>query len=83
MPASLRCGDDAVTVFDWHSDPITRRTPITASYRNTQNVRWFFRSQCGPQFKFDRPFMAWFKDNVQKTMGDAVDEWKRRKRAGG
>jgi Domain of unknown function (DUF6434) len=66
--------ENAVTVFDWHSDPITRKTPITASYRNTQNARRFFRSQYGPQFKFDRPFMAWLKNNVQKTMGDAVDE---------
>jgi hypothetical protein len=49
--------EDAVTVFDWYSDPITRKTPITASYRNTQNVRRFFQSQCGAYFKFDRPFM--------------------------
>jgi len=70
----------AVTVFDWHSDPITRKTPIAASYRNTQNVRRFFRSQCGAYFKFDRPFMAWLKSHVPKTMGDAVDEWKKRER---
>jgi hypothetical protein len=50
--------EDAVTAFDWHSDPITRKTPITASYRNSQNVRRFFQSQCGARFKFDRPFMA-------------------------
>jgi hypothetical protein len=42
----------------------------------------FFRSQCGPHFKFDRPFMGWLKNNVQKTMGDAVDEWKKRERDG-
>jgi hypothetical protein len=29
--------------FDWHADPITPRTKITATYRNTQNVRRFFR----------------------------------------
>jgi hypothetical protein len=67
-----------VKVFDWHCDPITRKTPITASYRNTQNVRRFFRSQCGPHFKFDRAFMAWLKNATRKTMGDAVDEWQRR-----
>ena len=44
--------------FDWHSDPITRETPITRSYRNTQNVRRFFKAQCGAGFKFDRTFMA-------------------------
>jgi hypothetical protein len=67
-----------MAVFDWHADPISRATPITKSYRNTQNVRRFFLNQCGPTFKFDRPFMAWFKDGANKTMGDAVDEWLRR-----
>jgi len=67
-----------VKAFDWHADPITRATPITGSYRNTQNVRRFFRSQCGAEFKFDRPFMAWLKDGAQKSMGDAADEWLRR-----
>jgi hypothetical protein len=48
-----------VTAFDWHGAPITRKTPITGAYRNTQNVRRFFQSQCGADFKFDRPFMVW------------------------
>jgi hypothetical protein len=64
--------------FDWHSDPFTRKTPITKAYRNTQNVRRFFRKKCGDQFKFDRPFMAWMKGADGKTMGDAVKEWLRR-----
>jgi len=68
-----------VKAFDWHRDPITRDTLITASYRNTQNVRRFFRSHCGADFKFDRPFMAWLKKAADKTMGDAVDEWLNRK----
>jgi len=73
----------AVRAFEWHSAPITRRTPITASYRNTQNVRRFFQSQCGLRFKFDRPFMAWLKNATHKTMGDAVDEWQWRKGSAG
>jgi hypothetical protein len=67
-----------MTDFDWHSGNITRSTPITAGYRNTQKVRRFFLAQCGATFKFDRPFMAWLKDGKPKTMGDAVAEWKRR-----
>lgn len=67
--------------FDWHANPITRATPITKSYRNTQNVRRFFQAQCGAHFKFDRAFMAWLKDGVAKTMGDAADEWLRRQAA--
>ncbi|MFI5000739.1 MAG: DUF6434 domain-containing protein [Reyranellales bacterium] len=64
--------------FDWHGGKITPRTPITADYRNTQNVRRFFKTRCGAHFKFDRPFMAWMKAGTGKTMGDAADEWLRR-----
>jgi hypothetical protein len=64
--------------LDWHRDRITRATPITKTYRNTQNVRRFFIGQCGATFKFDRDFMGWLKNGRPKTMGDAVDEWRRR-----
>ena len=67
-----------MTAFDWHSDTITRDTPVTASYRNTQNVRRFLKSQCGAHFTFNRPFMQWIKDGAPKTMGDVADEWLRR-----
>ncbi len=67
--------------FDWHSSEITRSTPISASYRSTQNVRRFFRAECGERFKFDRSFMAWLRTAVGQTMGDAADEWLRRETA--
>ncbi len=62
--------------FDWHSEKITPDTVIDSSYRNTQNVRRFFKAQCGEAFKFNRSFMHWLKANSGKTMGDAVREWK-------
>ncbi|WP_460135811.1 DUF6434 domain-containing protein [Pseudomonas sp. S1_E04] len=65
-------------VIDWHSHPITRATPVTPHYKNTQNVRRFMLAQCGPRFKFDRPFMAWIRNETPKTLGDVVDEWLRR-----
>lgn len=65
--------------IDWHSDQITRDTPVTSTYRNTQNVRQFLESQCGEEFKFDRAFMLWIKDGTAKTMGQVADEWKRRR----
>ncbi len=65
--------------FDWHSDPITRDTPVTESYRNTQNVRRFLKAACGERFAFDRAFMAWIVDGKEKTMGEVADEWLRRK----
>ena len=64
--------------FDWHSDPLSRETPVTGTYRNTQNVRRFLKSQCGEQFRFDRPFMQWIRDGREKTLGDVADEWLRR-----
>jgi len=64
--------------FNWHTDTITRSTPVTASYRNSQNVRRFLKSQCGAGFKFDRPLMKWIKDGTDKTMGDVADEWIKR-----
>lgn len=63
--------------FDWHSAPLTPETQITDSYRNSQNVRRFFKSQIGDQFKFNIAFMAWIKANVGKTLADAVVEYHR------
>ncbi len=65
--------------FDWHSDLINRDTAVDAHYRNTQNVRRFMTEQCGPQFRFDRAFMAWIIDGEPKRMGQVVDEWLRRR----
>ncbi len=67
--------------FDWHGGEITPRTRITSDYRNTQNVRRFFRSACGDHFKFDRDFMAWMKAAEGRTMGAAAREWLRREKA--
>jgi hypothetical protein len=66
--------------FDWHSDAIDPATPVDKRYKNTQNVRRFLLEQCGEGFRFDRAFMAWIRDDTPKTMGDVVDEWKRRQR---
>jgi hypothetical protein len=73
--SSRKAGSPA---FDWHSDPLTRKTSITTTYRNTQNVRRFFKARCGEHFRFDRQFMAWLKNGKPKTMDDAVKEWLRR-----
>ena len=67
-----------MTAFDWHSGDITRATRLTERYRSTQKVRRFFKSECGEDFKFDRSFMAWLKGAAGLTLGDAVEEWRRR-----
>ncbi|HBR0978877.1 TPA: hypothetical protein L9K64_005250 [Klebsiella variicola] len=63
---------------DWHCSLLTRSTLVDTGYKNTQNVRRFMLDACGPDFHFDREFMAWIKNDVPKTLGDVVDEWKRR-----
>jgi hypothetical protein len=69
--------------FDWHGGVISRTTEIDSDYKNTQNVRRFLCSQCGPDFKFDRELMAWVRSGIAKKMGDVVDEWARRREGRG
>ncbi len=61
--------------FDWKTEKLTINTIITDSYRNTKNVREFFKSQIGDKFKFNVKFMDWMKTAEGKTLGDAVEQW--------
>lgn len=61
--------------FDWHSAELTPQTVITDSYRNTQNVRRFFKAHIGADFKFNRPLMAWMKQNTGKPLSDAIEAY--------
>ena len=64
--------------FNWHSETLTRATPVDKHYKNTQNVRRFMLEQCGAHFTFDRDFMAWIRNDQPKNLGDVADEWTRR-----
>ncbi|GGI25005.1 DUF6434 domain-containing protein [Pedobacter mendelii] len=61
--------------FDWHSESLTDETIITKNYKNTQNVRRYFQSYFGADWKNNRTFMAWLKENQGKTLKNAVDEF--------
>lgn len=63
--------------FDWDKENLTRSTVITDNYRNGENVRKFFIQEIGTTFRFNIIFMKWMKENKGKTLGDAVEEWKR------
>lgn len=63
--------------FDWQNQSLSLETEITDNYKNTENVRIFFRDQIGPQFKFNVHFMNWMKSNSGKTLKDAISEWRR------
>ena len=62
--------------FNWHSEPLSDQTIITKDFKNTQNVRRYFRSHFGESWKNNRIFMAWFKDNDGKTLKEVVEEFK-------
>lgn len=59
---------------DWHKNQIDDSTVITDSYKTTQNVRRYFKSKLGEEFKFDRDFMQWMNNATGLTMGDALQE---------
>lgn len=63
--------------FDWHSESLTLETPITDTYKNTQNVRRFMVSQVGSKFHFSISLMEWMTANAGKTLKDAVVEYQR------
>ncbi len=48
---------------------------ITDNYRNTKNVREFFKAHLGNQFKFNVQFMVWMKTAQGKTLKDATEQW--------
>jgi len=63
--------------FDWSKEKLTLRTEITDNYKSGENSRNFFVQEIGPHFAFNVIFMKWMKQNVGKTLADAVGEWKR------
>jgi Domain of unknown function (DUF6434) len=63
--------------FDWHSEKLTGSTKIDPGYKNTQNVRRFFKKEIGEHFHFNRPFMQYLKENAGITLKEAAEEWKR------
>lgn len=63
------------SIFNWHSEKLSLQTIITNSYKNTQNVRRFFKQHIGEHFSFDRKFMAYLKNSTGITLADAIKEW--------
>ena len=64
------------SIFDWKTESLDYDTVITDNYKNTENVREFFKQSIGCNFKFNVEFMNWMKSNYEKTLGDAVEKWK-------
>jgi len=67
------------STFDWHKAPLSDGTLLTDSYKNSQNVRRYFKSRLGDDFKFNIEFMAWLRANSGKTLGDACQEYREMK----
>jgi hypothetical protein len=52
---------------DHRSSPPVIDTPVTSTYRDTQNVRRSFQAECGEHFKFDRSLMS----EIESTAEDS------------
>ena len=59
--------------IDWHSAPLSMDTTIDTAYKNTQNVRRFFRQHLGDAFHFDRAFMQYLKTNMGISLQQAIE----------
>lgn len=64
-------------LLDWHSAPLSRSTRIDRAYKNTQNVRRFFKKEIGEHFNFTREFMQYLKENEGISLGEAAAYWKK------
>lgn len=63
--------------FDWHNAELTKETVITDNYKNTQNVRAFFKTVIDARFHFNVELLQYIKKNVGKTLNDVIQEYKR------
>lgn len=64
------------STFDWSKEPLSVDTRITDSYRNGPHARAFFEKHIGPSFSFNADFMSWMKENIGKTLQDAIEYYK-------
>lgn len=62
--------------FDWNTETLDLNTTITDNYKNTENVRKFFKKSIGSNFKFNVEFMDWMKTSDGKTLGESIEKWK-------
>ena len=62
----------ATSDYNWTTEQLSESTIITDSYKNTENVRKFFKQQIGASFKFNIDLMNFMKDNQGATLADAV-----------
>ena len=76
IPKSEKQDKTPKSDFDWNTETLSLETVISDSYKNTENVRAFFKQLIGSNFKFNVTFMDWMKMNSGKTLGDAVDKYR-------
>jgi hypothetical protein len=66
----------SLSKFDWNTEKLNAETVITDNYKNTENVRYFFKNTVGEKFKFNVQFMDWMKVSKGKTLADAAEKWR-------
>lgn len=63
--------------FNWDKDPLTLQTIITDQYKNSRRVREFFCDNIGQHFAFNVMFLQWMRENIGKTLSDAIEAWRK------
>lgn len=61
--------------FPWAKATLDQSVVITDNVSFGPNVRRWFASVIGPRFVCHGDFMAWVRENVGATLGDAVAAW--------
>ncbi len=61
--------------YDWNTEKLSTETEITDNYKNTENVRAFFKNHIGDKFRFNVKFMNWMKSAQGRTLGEAIEQW--------
>ena len=67
---------EKITKINWHKENLTLATKVTDTYKTTQNVRRFFCTQLGENFKFTREIMQNIKSSLDKSLGEIINELK-------
>lgn len=62
---------------NWSKKYLTVDMLIIEDITKGHNFKAFMREHVGAEFYFNLEFSEWLKNNIGKTLGDAVTEWKK------
>ena len=67
---------DHSSKFDWKTAKLSSDTILTDTFELTPNVMGFFKESTGKRLKINVEFQKWLEQNIGKTLGQAVFEYR-------